>query len=1334
MSLLPGMPYKGTWLNSQHTNQFIRIVFLLGICLVSFEAIAQQLSSPRYIVESLGNKQGLNSSDVSALYQDKDGFIWVGTQPGVSKLDSYDVQNFTKVGERYLGQIHSITEDKAGTLWIGGVNGLFFYQDGQFHATQFEQYGIRALHVSQANELWIGGSNFVPFVLTDSELEKIKKGQEVIHHPIVSQEEWESQMNSFWVWHIDTDDQGKVWLALDNQRASFDGTDLQLHYTDRVSTHGTNVVVAINADSIYWGAEHIGAMFQKGEQVHKVTDPSTYIMAGTDSSIYFLTAMDLLERNNGQWDTLHTFSTYAHLYFKEMILDREGNFWIGAEGDLLKLTPTPFKTWSVADDPLLHANHSIAQLPNNEILIGSSKKHILKVKGDGFAPYVSIDAPHNSWTGAIYADKRGWIWYGTSMGGIIVDRNGVQQTYQVKDGLADKGQYLFYEDSHGELWSGGEHAITRVKVDDQGEITFENFIADFEGDAFPLFQDIVESPDGTIWAVGDKGLFTIKGKELTRWAFPSPATPYPIITGSAVDANDQLWLSTQGEGLWQCRFDEKNEPILIHQWSAKDGLLSDVVLNVHVDEKDQVWAVSQSGICCLADPSNEWLIRCYDESDGWLNQPSSDIQLLESTDSMLWAMGTTAITTFPLYRLPVNPVAPNSFITQVQLFEGKEDIYRFAENQEGEGGLPENLCLPFDKNFLRFYFTTTSHTKEKKNKFRFILEGLDPDWNEGSQTRNILYPGLQAGTYTFKVQAANNDGIWEQKVTTFSFTILSPWYQTWWAYTLMFLALSAISYYVYRFRLDRKLQQQETFRLKELDRFKTRFYSNITHEFRTPLTVIQGMTNELAKDLPDQSQKKLDLIRKNSRNLLDLVNQVLDLSKLRAGKLEPALAQSDIIVFLKYLVDAHESLAGLKQINLQFQSKQPSLIMDFDPKQLQLVFTNLISNAIKFTPEEGKVWVAVNQIDEVDPPLLDIQVRDNGIGISAGDIPLIFDRFHQARRMQESQGSGIGLALVKELVEFMKGSIRVESELGKGSTFFLSFPIHHNAPLVTDSTQDHFHIKTTPEIRIQAPGEVTKDGLPVLLIIEDSVDVTYYLQVCLEDQYQIVTCANGQEGVERAYELIPDVIISDVMMPKMDGFEVCKRIKTDVRTNHIPIILLTARATMEDKLLGLDQGADAYLIKPFEKAELLLRLNKLMEIRQTLQKKYSSSLLNSQSSPKGRQTPVDEFMKKIEDAIIQGLQNENFSVNELAAVVHLSRSHVHRKIKVLTGMSTAIYIRKVRLQKAKELLEATNFSISEIAYQVGFKSPVYFSQVFKETFGDSPRKLRKMSEKDNIQK
>lgn len=1327
MSLNPSTSYRKTWNHSQNINLLTRISFLLGCCLLSVSIIAQTSSSPRYIVESIGNKQGLNSSDVSALYQDQDGFIWVGTKPGISRLDSYEVQNFTKAGGNYLGQIHSIIEDRAGTLWIGGVNGLFFYQNGQFHLTPFQQYGIRALHVGKSNELWVGGSNFVPFVLTEAELEGIKEGRNIIDHPIVTQDEWKSKMASFWVWDIDTDEEGTAWLALDTQGASYDGTNLKVHRTKGGTTHGENVVVAIHKDSIYWGAESNGAILQKGNQFQTLTDPATYIMAETDSSTYFLTTMDLLKRTNGQWDTLHTFTTYAHLYYKEMILDREGNFWIGAEGDLLKLTPSHFKTWSVADDPLLRANHSIAQLSNSEILIGSSKEHILKVKGDGFAPFASIDAPNNSWTGAIYADRRGWIWYGTSMGGIIIDRNGVHENYQVKDGLADKGQYLFYEDSNGELWSGGEHAITKIKVDDKDKVTFENFVAKFERDAFPLFQDIVESPDGSVWAVSDKGLFTIRGGRLINWAFPAPMTPYPIITGSAIDANHQLWLSTQGEGLWQCQFNEKNEPVLIQQWSTEEGLLSDVVLNVHVDKKNQVWAVSQNGICHLIISEHELRIQCYDESDGWLAAPTSDYHLLESTDSMLWAVGTNAITVFPLYSLPINAVTPTSFITQVELFDGKEDIYQFAENEKGSMCLPQDLILPFDKNFLRFHFTTTSHTKEKKNKFRYILEGLDPDWTESSQSRDIPYPGLQVGTYTFKVQAANNDGVWEQKMATFSFTVLSPWYKTWWVYTLLALTLLAISYYWYRFRLDRKLEQQETFRLKELDRFKTRFYSNITHEFRTPLTVIRGMADELEKDLQDEPGKKLNLIKRNTHKLLGLVNQVLDLSKLRAGKLVPTFQQSDIIVFLRYLLEAHESLAGLKKISLNFQAKEPALVMDFDPKQLQLVVTNLVSNAIKFTPEGGNVLIVMNQLSLAGKSLLEIEVRDNGIGISGANLPLIFDRFHQATPMLETQGSGIGLALVKELVEFMNGSIRVESELGKGSSFFLRFPIHHNAPLVASPGLSELHIETAIERPIEEDRMATKNGLPVVLVIEDNRDVRYYLKVCLEGQYQILTCSNGQEGIEKAFEVIPDVIISDVMMPRMDGFEVCRIIKTDERTNHIPIILLTARAAMEDKLVGLEQGADAYLVKPFEKVELLLRLNKLMEVRATLQQKYSSSLLNSQSSPKEENTPVDDFMKKIEKAIIQGFQNEKFSVHELAEVVHLSRSHVHRKIKALTGMSTAIYIRQVRLKKSKELLMTTDLAVSEIAYQVGFKSPVYFSQVFKETFGESPRKLRKLA-------
>lgn len=1304
----------------------IRLPIYLGVFLFLFinPFVVDSQRPLRYMVESLDINKNLNSSDISALFQDKDGFIWVGTKPGISRYDGYDFQNFTKAGDHYLGQIHDIAEDNSGTLWIGGINGLFYFQDGRFHSVLLEKNNIRTLHIDKNKELWVGGLGFVPFVLSQVQLSKLKQNQSVAQVPIVSVLEWKKKISSLRVWDIDTDDNGHVWLGLDNQRASFDEKQLNVHWEDRNTKHEYCAIAAINKDSVFWGSEGTGAIFQNGNKSRQVTESATYSFCETDTSLYFLTTMELVELKQGKWDTLHTFSTYSHLYFKEMILDKEGNFWIGANGNLLKLTPSYFQNWSVESNNLLHSNHSIAQLSNGDLIVGSSKEKILKFENNDFVPFSRLNVPLNSFTGAIFPDDD-WIWYATSMSGIIRQREGVSEYFNLENGLRDKGQYFFYKSSKEALWSGGENGITNIINDQLGNVSFINYIVDLEGEDFPLFLDLSEGPDGTIWAISDKGLFCLKNNILRRWAFPGPATLYPIITGIKTDSNNQLWLSTQGEGLWQCQFNKQNEPELIRQYTIKDGLLSNVILDIHQDKNNQLWLVSQNGICNLDFGSTELICQCYDQNDGWPNAPSSHYQLLESKDGMLWAVGSTSISRFPLYKMPKNKVNPQTFITDIQLFDGKEDIYQHAENSKDNFQLPKNLLLPHNKNFLRFYYTTTSHTKSGKNTFRFMLEGLDPEWNEGNINRSIMYPGLQSGTFTFKVQAKNNDGLLGSDFASFSFEILSPWYLRWWAIFGFACLLSSIFWFSYKFRQRRRKAEQETLRLKELDAFKTRFYSNITHEFRTPLTVIQGMADELEKHPDQQSHKKLSLIKKNSRNLLSLVNQMLDLSRLQAGKITPDLKQEDAITFLKYLVESHESFAKLQYLGLQFYTEEQEIVMDFDAKKVERVITNLLSNAIKFTPEHGKILVVAKKVKKGGQAFLQVKVKDSGIGISPEQLTHIFDRFHQVNAIYDNQGTGIGLALVKELTEIMHGSIEVESELDKGSTFLLSIPIQNKAPLNVKVSQHEFTPLPVSKISKKQELILADNGLPILLIIEDNVDVTYYLQTCLEDQYQILTRRDGKSGVVKALEVLPDIIISDVMMPEMDGFEVCKILKEDERTSHIPIILLTAKATAEDKLEGLTQGADAYLTKPFEKEELMIRLNNLMDVRHKLQKKYSSSLISSHSATKPIETKEDTFIEKVEKIILGNIEDEDFSVNELARTLLLSRSQVHRKIKALTGMSTAIYIRSVRLRKSKELLPNEELSISEIAYQVGFKSPVYFSQVFKETFGMSPSATRK---------
>lgn len=518
----------------------------------------------------------------------------------------------------------------------------------------------------------------------------------------------------------------------------------------------------------------------------------------------------------------------------------------------------------------------------------------------------------------------------------------------------------------------------------------------------------------------------------------------------------------------------------------------------------------------------------------------------------------------------------------------------------------------------------------------------------------------------------------------------------------------------------------------QLVKFKNQFYTNLTHEFRTPLTVVMGMAEDLKRRVKNgelaRMDKPIEMIQRNGQNLLNLVNQMLDLAQAESGNLVLDLKKSDVILFIKYICESFQSYAEQKGIILIVYAEIDSLEMDFDADKMSIILSNLLSNAIKYTPNKGKIIVHINQVQEEDRLYLFIKIKDEGIGISATELPAIFNRFYQTTDaiLSQKDGIGIGLALTKELVELMEGTITAKSKKGSGSEFFVRILVTQHAPklasneILTKLTS--FTTAITQDLPAAIPITNNRE-LPIALIIEDNLDVTHYLISCLVQQYQILHANNGKTGIELAVERIPDIIISDVMMPEKDGFEVCQILKKDERTNHIPIIILTAKATTNDRLEGLSKGADAYIAKPFEKTELLIRLEELMRIRKTLQQKYS--LLRPDIKKKVEAQKEDSFIQKIERTIIEHLSDDNFSANDLAHIHHLSRSQIHRKIKALTGMSTAIYIRFVRLKKAKELLTSRELTISEIAYQVGFRSPAYFSQSFKEMYGESPSATRK---------
>lgn len=533
--------------------------------------------------------------------------------------------------------------------------------------------------------------------------------------------------------------------------------------------------------------------------------------------------------------------------------------------------------------------------------------------------------------------------------------------------------------------------------------------------------------------------------------------------------------------------------------------------------------------------------------------------------------------------------------------------------------------------------------------------------------------------------------------------------------------------------LNEELSQQNALieeqkeKLEELDEVKSRFFTNISHEFRTPLTIISGMI-DMVKNKPDQwLEKGSEMIKQNSVNLLNLVNQILDLRKLESQNMELDYVQGDIIQYLKYITESYQAFAQNNGIQLHFLATEPSLQMDYDPDKLVQIISNLLSNAIKFTPDGGNIYFQLDQKTEKGNDWLQIRIEDTGVGIPEDQLKNIFDRFYQVddSTTRKGEGTGIGLALTKELIKLMQGSIDVQSQLGKGTTFLIKLPIRKNAKIheqerVSSPNILESDLTTNIASTIQINTDTASSPLPSLLIVEDNPDVVQFLIASLEDDYQLALAKNGQEGIDYAIEQVPDLIISDVMMPEKDGYELCGTLKNDERTSHIPIILLTAKADLDSKIGGLEKGADDYISKPFEPKELLARLKNLLEIRLKLQEHYRYI-----APLKAEKTIEDEFIQRVRQIVHKNIDDEEFGIIHLCRALTMSRTQVHNKIKALTGKSTSIFIRSIRLYKAKELLKTTNLSVSEIAYEVGFKHPENFSRYFSKEFGEPPKRTRK---------
>lgn len=804
-----------------------------------------------------------------------------------------------------------------------------------------------------------------------------------------------------------------------------------------------------------------------------------------------------------------------------------------------------------------------------------------------------------------------------------------------------------------------------------------------------------------------------------------------------------FWISTLGGGL--NRYDRQTGAIKIY--TTEEGLPNNTVYGILADENGYLWMSTNYGLSRFNPINNTF--RNYTAKDGLQSNEFNRPSFHKGTNGEMFFGGIYGFNSFFPASINENSYIPPITFTDILYYNPQDEQQVNGWVRTGESPTElSKLSLPYFANTISIEFAALDYNSTASNHFAYKLEGMNDEWIQHGKERRINFSGLGHGEYLLRVKGTNNDGVWNEVGATLAIIISPPWWRTWWAYAAYMLILLSILYVVRKSELNRQrlkhdlqLEHIQAEKLQEMDRLKSRFFANISHEFRTPLTLILGPINTLRKTYnKPEAVENLDIMQRNSQRLLHLINQLLDLSRLEAGKMDIAAQPQNIIPFLKGIVFSFESLARERNIELRVddlrgQSDQP-LVLNFDPEKMENVLINLLSNAFKFTPDGGAIIVELAS----DNQSATITVADSGRGIPAAALPRIFDRFHSVgdSYIKDQPGSGIGLAICKELIELHDGTITAESTVDEGSRFTITLPIVIDVASKTDKTEStHLQKDDPPETlsptvsaEAAAPtSEKTSENInaPQILIVEDNDDMRAYIRRQLQADFRIAEAADGAAGFDEAAEVMPALIISDVMMPKMDGYQLCEKLKSDERTSHIPVILLTAKSSGDSKVEGLQLGADDYLIKPFNSRELLVRVKNLIEQRQKLRARFAKEI------PLGPKditvTSADEeFLQRAIAIIETNMENAHFTVEQFAAEMAFSRHHLNRKLKGLTDLSSQDFIRTIRLKRAGSLLKQQFGTVSEIAYTVGFSSPSYFTRCFREQFGMLPSEYAADSE------
>ena len=980
--------------------------------------------------------------------------------------------------------------------------------------------------------------------------------------------------------------------------------------------------------------------------------------------------------------------------------------------------------------PNLTGNNVIRHLlpDNNDKLYcsGYTGLYIFDMKKEVFStipyPFTLANPDQIIWPYCMIQDRRGLIWIGANPGciQIDIDKKISEFIWEEVDTVPYNTGVTFsnIEDTKGNLWFGTEFGVNYFNP------TIESII--------PIKHN-TENPDGLA---------------------------APQISSLLQDHKGNMWVGTRSNGLsyLDASYIEGSylnpDSLKFKHYSKSDGLPDLHIRGLIEDEKGNIWIATNSGIARL-DPE-KGTFTSYNKSDGIAIERFDRNFTRNPLTGRIFLAGTTGLISFHPDSIPINTFVPPIVLTDFVLNNKPVPISDTTVLKQSIT-YTEHIDLSYKENFLEFEFAALDFTNPEENQYKYYMQGVDLDTVFSGTRRTAEYRDLKPGDYTFWVTGSNNDGIWNKEGIDLSITIHPPWYGANIAYagygvTILLLLFGILRWRTYSLLKERKTLMREVesrteelknknVQIRELDQLKTRFFTDISHEIRTPLSLILGPIDNLIQEKGDSFRKKewLELIKRNGQRLMQLIDQLLDITRLDEGKMRLVLSEDNVVQYLRVLVNEFSSMAETKNIRYVVDIPENEYIAWYDRDKLTKIVTNLLSNAIKFTPEQGIVTCRIKTFKSkihTEPDSLKIVVADTGIGISNENLINIFTRFYRgSEAVQESaRGTGIGLSLVKELVEIMHGKIRVKSRPKTGTIFIIEIPLG-----IDHLSKNEFVFKEVkPDLDVDGIMEEAIDiefnengigeaaGKYEILVIEDNFDLREFIRGILTPSYNILETDNGDMGLDLAFNKIPDLILTDIMMPGIDGIELCSRIKLDERTSHIPVIMLTARSTSEQKIEGLETGADDYITKPFKIEELTSRIQNLLKQREKLRKKFSS-LIGFDFEDIEINSRDEKYLKKITGIIEENLGDFEFDVGRLQEQLGISRVHLYRKLKALTGMSPSELIRVMRLKMASKLLQQNNRNVTTIAFKVGFSNPSYFAKCFKEHFGKSPKEYSKKS-------